>query len=116
MDEVGGFMLEARGIELRLWGEGANAWSLYSIKGSRYGLAACNETRRAHFSYELHFRGEPLNLKASSTTVAWDEAQQSLIRRFHERCVAGTSDPINVVIVLVDENGRVAFFRRQCRG
>ena len=41
--------------------------------------------------------------------MAWDEAQQSLIRRFHDRCVAGTSDPINVVIVLVDDNGRVAF-------
>ena len=78
MDEGWFFKFETGAIELGLWGEEPNAWSLYSIEGSPYGLAACKKTQRAHFSYQLSFRGKALKLNAISKTVPWDRTQESL--------------------------------------
>ena len=102
-------LLRPGGIALKDWDKNTHAWSLYSIEGSPYGLAACNETRRAHFSYQLSFRGKLLKLNAIPKTVAWDMAQNPSAEAFHALCAPGQRDRINVLIVLIDKHKCVDF-------
>ena len=107
-EEERGFVLDAyRGTELGKWGQNIQAVSLYAIKDTRYGLAACNETKRSHFNYQLLYRGKPIRLEA--LVVAWDMAQGSLIRDFNALCVGCSTDQDKSVIVLLDINGLVDF-------
>ena len=102
-------MLGEPGIELSHWGMGMTSWSLYAIKGTPYGLAACNESRRTHFSYQLPMRGEKHNLIATSRPSVWDPRKEELTRSFQALCATGTTHPIDVAIVLMTKEGHVNF-------
>ena len=52
IDEGCFYKLETGATELGQWTDDTNAWSLYSIEGSPFGLAACNKTQREHFNYQ----------------------------------------------------------------
>ena len=98
-EEGGGLGLEThRGIELRQWAKDTKVVSLYAVKGSRYGLVACNEIRRAHFNYQLLYHDKRIRLE--STAVAWDMSQESLIRGFNALCVGCDGDQLRDVVVL----------------